>query len=433
MANNFIYTPFLIFSTLLDWFLANLILKSENLKMRKGLVVLSLIANLGILLFFKTSSIIISFITPYILKYNIPIDIPEGGILIPLGISFYTFQTISYTIDIYRGDVEKPRSFKDYALFVSFFPQLVAGPIIRSNDFLPQCDYKKKWNSQAFYWGIFLIILGLFQKVVLADVLFDSIVTKVFYSPPVGLFFLDAWAGAAAFTGQIYYDFSGYSTCAIGIALTLGYKIKDNFRTPLGAEGFSDFWRRWHVSLYTWFRDYLYYPLGGSRKGLAITCINVSIVTVLSGLWHNFSLTYLIWGVSLALGLIAELLIRHFLAKKNIQINVSKYFLKIITLGYVIATIVFFRADSVENGSTIIKAMFGLNKPTVPVLSMTNLLVFSITFSLFIGSQWWLYDKKISKVIDRLHPVLLVLFICMMISLIFIAQGTPNEFIYFQF
>jgi D-alanyl-lipoteichoic acid acyltransferase DltB (MBOAT superfamily) len=186
-------------------------------------------------------------------------------LVLPVGVSFYTFQTLSYTVDVYRGQLKPTRSLLDFSLFVSFFPQLVAGPIVRAGEFLPQCETPRRTTADGLAWGFILLIVGLFQKVILADTVLAPVADALFRlqgNPTPAA----AWLGTFAFSGQIFCDFSGYSLCAIGAAGCLGFKLPDNFNAPYAAIGFTDFWRRWHISLSTWLRDYVYIPLGGNRQ-----------------------------------------------------------------------------------------------------------------------------------------------------------------------
>ena len=218
---------------------------------------------------------------------------PHLDVFLPIGISFYTFHSLSYTLDIYRGVMRPTRSLRDFTLAVSFFPQLVAGPIVRAGDFLPQLEHPPKPQEGRFLWGLLLMTLGLFEKVVLADTLLAGSADRVFgHGGP--LMALDSWMGVIAFAGQIFCDFAGYSTCAIGAALCLGFHLKDNFRFPYAAVGFSDFWRRWHISLSTFLRDYLYIPLGGNRHGAARAMVNLIIVMFIGGL-HGAAWTFVVW------------------------------------------------------------------------------------------------------------------------------------------
>ena len=220
--------------------------------------------NLSMLGFFKYGNFLLQNFQWLMARIGIVYQPPHLDILLPVGISFYTFHSLSYTLDIYRGVLQPTKSLRDFILAVSFFPQLVAGPIVRAGDFLPQLVHPPRLKTGQFLWGLALMTLGLFEKIVLADTLLSGSADRVFdYAGP--LVALDSWVGVIAFAGQIFFDFAGYSTCAIGAALTLGFHLKDNFRFPYAAIGFSDFWRRWHISLSTFLRDYLYIPLGGNQ------------------------------------------------------------------------------------------------------------------------------------------------------------------------
>jgi alginate O-acetyltransferase complex protein AlgI len=215
--------------------------------------------------------------------------------VLPVGISFYTFQSIAYSLDIYLRRAEPTRSLLDFALFVTFFPHLVAGPIVRPTLLIPQFEQPRRASREQLIWGLWLMTFGLFEKVVLADG-FLAPAADATYRSTRDLTLLDAWTGALAFSGQIFFDFAGYSLTAIGAACALGFTLNDNFHCPYAAMGFSDFWRRWHVSLSGWLRDYLYVPLGGNRRGRLRTYANLMITMLLGGLWHGASWTFVAWG-----------------------------------------------------------------------------------------------------------------------------------------
>ena len=282
-------------STVVDWYAAKWMFASSSPTLRRGLLILSLTTNLGLLGFFKYSGFVLeNFVAVAQLGGVIftPVDL---GVLLPIGISFYTFQTLSYTIDVYRGQLEPADSPLDFALFVTFFPQLVAGPIVRASQFLPQLVEEKRATSAQMGWGFSLFTLGLFEKVVLADSWMAPAADVVYDAAPLAGA-MDAWVGTLAFSAQIFFDFAGYSTCAIGIALCLGFALPDNFRYPYAAIGFSDFWSRWHISLSSWLRDYLYIPLGGNRRGRRRTYINLGLTMLLGGLWHGAAWRFVVWG-----------------------------------------------------------------------------------------------------------------------------------------
>lgn len=292
------YFILLLFATAIDFTLAKLIHSSRDAWERKFYIVVTLIVNLGILGYFKyTNFLLDSFFSLSGQDFQ-PLDI-----FLPVGVSFFTFQSLSYTLDVYRGNLKPVDNILDYAFFVSFFPQLVAGPIVRAADFLPQIHRPTFVTSEMFGRGIFLIGCGLFKKAVISDYISTNFVDRVFDAPTLysGIENLFAVYGYAL---QIYCDFSGYSDMAIGIALLLGFRFPLNFDSPYQSRNITEFWRRWHISLSTWLRDYLYISLGGNRKGKVRTYLNQMITMVLGGLWHGASWRFIIWGAlhGLALG-----------------------------------------------------------------------------------------------------------------------------------
>ncbi|MCX8012842.1 MAG: MBOAT family protein, partial [Rectinema sp.] len=252
--------PFVVllwFSTVLDWFCGRWVYSAGSRFKRKLALVLSLAGNLGMLGFFKYGGFLLENFTTLLNAFGMDFHPAAPSVVLPVGISFYTFQTLSYTIDIYRGRLAPARSFLDYALFVTFFPQLVAGPIVRAADFLPQCEEPKRTSSANLGWGMSLMVSGLFLKMAVADGVMAPMVEAA-YDRGVGVSAIAAWIGTLAFSMQIFCDFAGYSYCALGAAACMGFRLPTNFRAPYAAIGFSDFWRRWHISLSTWLRDYLY-------------------------------------------------------------------------------------------------------------------------------------------------------------------------------
>lgn len=288
------YVFILLFSTTLDWWLARRIWKNRFPVRRRALLILSLASNLSLLGFFKYGSFLLENAQRLMASFGLHYSPPAFDIVLPIGISFYTFASLSYTIDVYRNEVEGDAPFLDYALFVSFFPHLVAGPIVRAKQLLPQIRMPRAASDDQLGWGLTLVCLGLFSKTVLADSIFAPVVDTAYTSP--GLSGLEDWAALFGFSGQIYCDFSGYSLCAIGLALCFGFEFPDNFRYPYAARGFSDFWRRWHITLSTWLRDYLYIPLGGSRHGEIRTYVSLMLTMLIGGLWHGASWMFVLWG-----------------------------------------------------------------------------------------------------------------------------------------
>ncbi|MBE7169588.1 MAG: MBOAT family protein [Williamsia sp.] len=279
-----------IVSAIVDFIISNLIYREQNHHRKKALLITSIVFNLGILVYFKYTNFFIHLSKDLFQAHFNPLNI-----LLPVGISFYTFENLSYTIDVYRGEFKPVRKFGDYLLFLSFFPKLVMGPIVRASDFIPQIDKPYYVSEADFSKGFYLIVSGLFKKLIISDYITLNFVNYIFDEPAryTGLECLFAVYGYAI---VIYCDFSGYSDVAIGIAKWLGFSIQTNFRSPYQSKNITEFWRRWHISLSSWLRDYLYIPLGGSRKGKLRTYLNNMITMVLGGFWHGASWNFIIWG-----------------------------------------------------------------------------------------------------------------------------------------
>ena len=294
MAWNYKYIVLILISTTIDYFAGINIHRSNNPRTRKALLLVSLVANLGLLFFFKYFNFFGDSINYLFDKINIFYNIPAYHYLLPVGISFYTFQTMSYTIDIYNGKQEPERHFGRFALFVSFFPQLVAGPIERSVNLLPQFRKHYDFDYERVKNGILLMVWGFFKKVVIADRLAEYV--NMVYNHPHDFGGLHNMIATFFFSFQIYCDFSGYSDIAIGSAMIMGYTLMTNFRRPYFSMSIREFWQRWHISLSTWFRDYVYIPLGGNRVVKWRWYYNLFITFLVSGLWHGAEWTFVIWG-----------------------------------------------------------------------------------------------------------------------------------------
>ena len=341
-SNNFLIT-LLIFSTLLDFYIGKAIFTAKDKKRKKILLISSLAGNLGLLGFFKYADFGISQINNITESLGIP-EITSLGLILPMGISFYTFQTISYTVDIYRGKLEPSKSLWEFALFVSFFPQLVAGPILRANHFLPQLREKISNNNitsrlrtitihdASLRFGISLMAIGFFKKMFFADNI--APMANEIFNVPYGLESFSVMLGAIAFGVQIYCDFSGYSDIAIGAAIILG------------------FWRRWHISLSTWLRDYLYIPLGGNRKGNSRTYVNLITVMFLGGLWHGASWNFVIWGLMHGVYLVVQKLFTNkFPSLKNskfLKTRTGKIISILTTQYFIFMTWLAFRVEDLD-------------------------------------------------------------------------------------
>jgi len=310
------FLSLLVTSSCINYVAGALISRETDDHRRKWIVGIAIAANLGILGFFKYFGFFVSSLSDVLVAVGLARDIPLMNIILPIGISFFTFQGISYVIDIHRGDIKPVRHPLDLFLFISFFPQLVAGPIVRAADFLPQLTVRPRLTQDAVSFGLLLILVGLFKKVIVASYLATEIVDDVF-SVPDAYSSLDLFFAAHAFVVQIYCDFSGYSDIAIGVAALLGYTFKKNFDRPLSTSSLQELWQRWHISLTSWLRDYLYRPLKGARRGTSHMYRNLVITMMVAGLWHGAAWTFVIWGTLQGLMLIAERWIKGEVRSRN--------------------------------------------------------------------------------------------------------------------
>lgn len=292
----------LLISTVVDFVVARKLADTSSSIKRQAWLCLSVAVNLGMLGFFKYFNFFIESARPIV--ESLGMRATTLDIILPVGISFFTFQTLSYTIDVYRGKLRPTDRWMDFALYVAFFPQLVAGPIVRASNLLPQLAELPTFSRRRFYGGFQQLLRGAVKKVLIADRLGETV--DVVFGGGDLYSSVTVWIAVVAYTGQIYYDFSGYSDMAIGVAKMLGYRFPVNFRHPYLATSMRDFWRRWHITLSTWLRDYLYIPLGGSRRSSSRTNANLMITMSLGGLWHGASVTFLLWGVWHGFALIAD-------------------------------------------------------------------------------------------------------------------------------
>lgn len=426
--------PFVVLlwiSTVVDWFVGRRMYESDSPRDRRRLLWLSLSVNLGLLGYFKYAGFVLENFAWLVRQAGVAYEPAPPDIILPLGISFYTFQTLSYTFSIYRGEGKPAKSLADFALFVTFFPQLVAGPIVRATDFLAQLDEPKQANAQQLGWGLALMNFGIFEKVVLSDTLLAPVADKVFASPPAAGT-LDAWAGTLAFTGQIFFDFGGYSACAIGAALCLGFVLPENFRAPYASVGFSDFWRRWHISLSTWLRDYLYISLGGNRRSTIRTYLNLSATMLLGGLWHGASWNFVIWGGLHGFYLIVERALKGWFGEFWLfQKSAFKLVAGALTFFVVAVTWVFFRAASFQDASLLIGRMFG-DVPSRGLSSTQVTTVFAV-MGVALLTQLLLRDADIEKLFSKLPMLIKGPLLAFPLLCLFAVPGDNRAFIYFQF
>jgi alginate O-acetyltransferase complex protein AlgI len=428
--------PFVVLlwiSTVLDWYVARWIYAEERPVRRRMLLFLSLAGSLGILGYFKYGEFLLENWQAAMAGIGIAYAPPEWSIVLPVGISFYTFQTMAYTLDVYLRRERPAASFLDFALFVTFFPQLVAGPIVRPADLIPQFAKPRRATPGQFIWGLGLASLGLFEKVVVADTLLAPSADTVFRAAQA-LHPLDAWTGLLAFSGQIFSDFAGYSTTAIGVSLCLGFSLPDNFRYPYAAIGFSDFWRRWHLSLSTRLRDYLYVPLGGNRKGRGRTYFNLMATMLLGGLWHGASWTFVVWGGLHGLYLAVERYLTERFEGRRIATRLpARIALALLTYFLVNLTWVFFRARDFPSAWRLIRSMFGFARETQKVLYWNGIVAVGVVTAVMLLVHWRMRETTLAAMVERTPAWVVGAIWAAMVFAVITSQGSGDAFIYFQF
>lgn len=432
-AWNPFFLALLWLSIIVDWQIATRMTRFRP-EVRKRLLFVSLIVNLGALSLFKYADFITQNVAWLMSQVGLSYQPSPLGILLPVGISFYTFETLSYTIDVYRGEEKPWKSFLDFTVFLTFFPHLVAGPIVRPSDFLPQCDEPRRATRQQLGWGLSLLVFGLFEKTVIADGTLAPIVDRVFHaSAEAGI--ADAWCGALAFAGQIFCDFAGYSLCAVGVALCFGFLLPDNFNAPYAAVGFSDFWQRWHISLSSWLRDYLYVSLGGNRSGRGRTFVNLALTMLLGGLWHGASWTFVIWGGLHGTYLIGERVLRA-QARRAEPADGGTGALVGVAITFLLTTIawVFFRSTTFQQASSLLLAMSGLRGTTLlQLVGKRELLQVLVITGLMLALQWRLRATSLSQAVARVPWPARAVALGAMTLLILTDEAPDRAFIYFQF
>ena len=427
--------PFVILlwvSTVVDWWAAKKLADAVQPTARRAWMLLSVVVNLGMLAYFKYGGFLMENFTALMAAAGVTYQPPSLDIVLPVGISFYTFATLSYTLDVYLRRSQPAKNALDYALFVTFFPHLVAGPIMRPTELVPQFATPRQASPMQLQFGLALMVLGLFQKVVLADGFLAPAAEAVYDNPAVAPGTLDAWMGTLAFSGQIFCDFAGYSTTAIGAAMCLGFAMPDNFRFPYAAVGFSDFWRRWHITLSAWLRDYLYIPLGGNRHGVSRTYFALMATMLLGGLWHGASWTFVVWGGLHGLYLAVERALRARWSGYTPG-PVAFFLLGLLTYGLVNVTWVFFRSKSFGQAWTVLRGMFGGNGSAEPILDTPQLAMVALIVGGLVAAHWLMRNATLESMLARRHPVPLAAGLGGMAFAIAATQGAGNAFIYFQF
>ena len=426
-----VYVLLMLFSTLSDYLHGRMIGSCRSRTIARGLLISSVVINLGILCFFKYSDFLIGSINQ-LLGSSIPLlELP-----LPIGISFYTFQTMSYTIDCYRGEAKVQKNILDFGVYVTMFPQLIAGPIVKYRDVQDQL-YERKPDLTAISRGCCRFVIGLDKKVLLANNL-GLLWTDISGRNPETVTVLGAWLGVLAFAFQIYFDFSGYSDMAIGLGSILGFHFPENFNYPYVASSITDFWRRWHISLSSWFREYVYIPLGGNRRGLPRQLLNILIVWMLTGIWHGAGWNFMLWGLWFALWLILEKLALGRILKALPSMVGRLYAWLIVLVGWV-----FFAIESGRGALNYLLVMFGqtaaglYDDVTLFILLEYRVLLIAAAVA-STPLVHWLVEKIFSsggsgtvvcrRVLEKLVPALLLL-----ASIAYIVEASYNPFLYFRF
>jgi D-alanyl-lipoteichoic acid acyltransferase DltB (MBOAT superfamily) len=423
----------LLATSLIDWTLSRKIAATASVAAKRCLLVLSLVCSLGVLAYFKYANFLLWNWHEIVGSNFSPLHI-----ILPIGISFYTFQSVSYVVDVYKGKMEPARTWLDYAFYLTFFPTLLAGPIARARNLLPQIYQNNLPTRNEVYRGFWLIIIGIAKKAIIADYI-AQYNNLVFAIDPVsglpGYSGFECLMGILGYTMQIYCDFSGYSDMAIGIALILGFKLPENFNFPYKARNLTDFWRRWHISLSTWLRDYIYIPLGGNRKGARRTYFNCFMTMLIGGLWHGAAWRFVLWGGMHGLGLVVHKSMRRLLDRvpDNLPVKVLSW---LITFVFVSTLWVFFRADTLTDAIALLRhTVTDFSLAYVPAFVAARALWVSLILILIaaqaIPTKWF---NIISHYFVKSHWLLKLFIFIVVIQVVIELRGADvMPFIYFQF
>ncbi len=440
------YQPELVFlifgTTLISWISSVIISNTDKRWLKRLSITVTIIASLGVLFFYKYFDFLAGTFFDIFGRQG---DFVSLNLILPVGISFYTFQTLSYAIDVYRGDVEVEKNFFFYALFVSFFPQLVAGPIERPSNLIPQLKEAHKWSNENALAGSKLMLLGFFKKICVADLLAGYV--ESIYESPAEASALAVIIATVMFALQIYCDFSGYTDIAIGCSRVMGIKLMKNFDRPYSSTSIKEFWSRWHISLSTWFKDYLYIPLGGNRRGSVRTLINVLIVFTVSGLWHGAAWTFVLWGLlhgiyqvfgRLTIAPRNKLLARLGYSEKSRGVLIIR---RVNTFILVSLAWLIFRADSISDAAVLFSKLFVGWRGSLSAFSDMGIDLASALLILIAVAVLFILDKIVTYEGDRPESDILagrgsfiyVVWAVLMVWALLLSKNMISTFIYFQF
>ncbi len=428
------YLLLILLSTVLDFVSGYRISKALTQRQKRFWLIISLVGNLGVLSYFKYGSFLLEGFVQFVAAFGITYEPAPWNILLPVGISFYTFQTLSYTIDIYRGRTKPTRSFLDFALFVTFFPQLVAGPIVRARFFLPQLLRPPVVTRERFGWGGTLVLIGFFEKIAIADGLMAPVVDSVFAQSGT-LPSETVLLSAMAFGVQIFCDFAGYSLIAIGVAMMMGFSLPENFRAPFSAIGMQDFWQRWHISMSSWFRDYLYAPLRGKNSSFGYKLFAQLMTMTVIGLWHGAGVTFVLWGFLNGLVIVIEILLQRSIGSWKIwKTRFAAILFSGMTLMTMMLLVIIFRSRSFQQVMDMYASFFTSHPETAFYLPTTEKLLVLICSISLASIHWTMRGRRFEDIVRAIPNWCRVCVGAFMVAMIGLMGGEAYDtFIYFQF
>jgi len=419
------FVPIMVGATAVDWVAGLLLERGGTKARRRWILVLTLAANVAILGYFKYRGFFLDSLDGLGAWVGLDLSLPALRVLLPLGISFYTFSAISYVIDVYRGDLHPTRSFLRYSAFIAMFPRAIAGPILRYRDVEGSFEHaSRRLTGRLAALGLYFIACGMAKKLLVADLLLPHV--NGLFGNAGDLDLLSGWAAALGYTMQLYFDFSGYSDMAVGLAYLLGYDFPQNFDSPYKAANPSQFWRRWHMTLSFWLRDYLYIPLGGSRRGTATTVRNLLITFLIAGIWHGAGWTFIVWGLLHGVYQSVHVVARtRGLTPKNEWVNRGLTFIAVVVAW------VFFRASTLGEAGQVLKAMAGLNG-LGSLHSAKTQIGYTLTLLIFASLAWVNLAPNTWEV--EVKPTIRYgVVVGLLLAAAILAMGRPAEFLYVQF